>query len=299
MTAFDPRLLTPPREEEEVYPYSRVWPAIVIESVALFVIAFVLLVIERLVGITLGRTANQVVGVILGLMPAVLWSIVALWRERLVPEPRARLLGVFLISGLAASAVGVTLVDQFFQVERWLPLASAINRILGYSFTVGITQEMLKFLVVRYTVWPSCIRTRLDTIAYGTAGAIGYVTVLNLHFVFRGAPAPDIVASQVFAKFALHVAASGIVAFGLAELYLGRPTPLLLPAMVGMAALLAGIEQPVRAGLVSASLSLGQSVTQPLLGLLFSLGLLTGVLILVGFLFTRSEQQAREAEVEV
>jgi len=299
VTTFDPRLLTPPREEEEVYPYRRVWPSIVIESGVLFTVALGLFVMNALFGITLSETANQFAGIALALLPAALWSVFALWRERFVPEPRERLLSVFVISALAANAVGVPVVDQIFQVERWLPLASALNRIVGYMFTVGITQEMLKFLVVRYTVWPECVRTRLDAVAYGSASAIGYATVLNLHFAFDGAPPPDVVAGRVFAYFALHVAASTIVAFGLAELHLSSPSALLLPVMVGLAALLAGIETPVYGGLVNATLSLDGSRAKPLLGLLFSLVLLAGTLSLMAFLFNSAERQSREAVVEV
>ena len=298
MTPFNSRLLTPPREEEDVYPYRRVWPSIIIEFGILFALALGLYVTQNILGFRLPTTVFRPLGLVLVLLPVGLWALFSLWRERFVPEPRQRLLAVAIVSALVANAVGVPIVRDLLQVERWLPLTTALNRIVGYTFTVGIVQEFLKYLVLRYVVWPSGFRMRLDAAAYCAANAIGYVTVLNLHFLFDGSPAPDVVAGVVFSTCALHLVSGLVVGYALSELWFSHPSPLLLPASVALAAFVTGAAIPVRAGLVNASFTLSTSSTKPWLGLLFSLALLVGLLFVLAFLFNSAERQAREAVVE-
>jgi RsiW-degrading membrane proteinase PrsW (M82 family) len=199
---------------------------------------------------------------------------------------------------LAANAIGMPLVNEYLKVDAWLPLSSAITRIIGFTCTVGIVQEMLKYLVVRYVAWPNAFRGRLDGVAYGAASAVGYMTVINLHFVFAGSPPPDTVAIQVFSNLALHVVGSIFVGYGLGQLRFGRPAPLLMPMMLILASLVSGVAIPIRAGLVNAGLGLESSYAKPFLGLIFSAVLLTGLLLIQVFLFNSAERPSRDVAFE-
>src|SRR5690606_39568379 len=152
---------TPP-EEEDIYPYRRVWQSIAIESGFMLAVAGGAFVVFSVLDVRLPRPLAQPVNVLFALLPLGLWLIFSLWRERLALQPRARLLAVAVISALVASGVSIPFIEGVFQPERWLPTASAINRIVGYTFTVGIVQEVLKYLVVRYLVFPDLFRPRLD-----------------------------------------------------------------------------------------------------------------------------------------
>jgi hypothetical protein len=298
VTVFNSRLLTPPREEEDVYPYRRVWPSIVIEYGILFAVALGLYITENILGFRLPAPISRPLGLILVLLPVGLWAVISLRREKFVPEPRRQLFAVVIVSALVANAIGVPIIRDFLEVERWLPLTTALNRIIGYTFTVGIVQEFLKYLILRYVVWPSGFRARLDAVAYSAANAVGFATVLNLHFLFDGSPPPDVVAGVVFATCALHLVSGLVVGYALGELCFSRPSPFLLPASVLLAAFITGVAIPVRAGLVNAGFVVGISATKPLLGLFFSLALLVGLLSILAFLFNSAERQAREAVVE-
>ncbi len=306
MTTFDPGLLMPPREEEEVYPYRRVWRSIAVETGILFAVALVFYVLVNFLGFQLPPQWVEPLNLILSFTPLALWLIFSLWQERFVLQPRQRLLTVVVVSALAANAVGLPLVNNVLQVDRWLPLSNAITRIVGYTFTVGIVQEMLKYLVVRYTVWPEQFRVRQDAVAYGAASAVGYATALNFGFVLSGAPSPDTAAIRIFSTIALQIVGSLIVGYGLAETCFSRPSPFLLTIAVAWAAFLAGVTIPIRAGLVNATLSLdaagnnlllNTSATRPLQGLGFSLAMLVVPLLLLLFLFGSAEQREREAAV--
>jgi RsiW-degrading membrane proteinase PrsW (M82 family) len=238
---------------------------------------------------------HSLIGVILTLIPVGLWLYFSWWQERFVPQPRHQLLTVAMLSVLVANAVGIPLLNDFLGLDRWLPLGSAVNRIIGYTITAGVVQEFLKYLVVRYTAWPNHFRTRLDGVAYGAAAAIGYATILNLHLIFSDVPAPDAAAARIFANLALHLVTGILVGYGLAEIGLGVPTPLLPVFTVALAALITGIAIPVRSGLINASLNLGVSAPRPLLGIVFSLVLLILSCLALSFFYDNAERQSQES----
>jgi hypothetical protein len=223
-----------------------------------------------------------------------LWLYFSWFQERFVPQPRQRLLAVALISALVANAVGSPLINEFFQVDRWLPLSSAVNRIIGYTFTVGVTEEFLKYLVMRYTVWPTQFRMRKDGVAFGAAVGIGYASVLNLHFVLSTVASPDVAAAQMFANYTLHLVTGILIGYGLSELQLGHPTVLLPVFTLAVSALMTGVSIPIRAGLINASLELGVSTSRPILGIMFSLVLLIATCLALAFMYDNAERQAQE-----
>lgn len=311
------KLLTPPDEEAEIYPYRRAWRSIVVESVILFAVTAAVFFIFGLFRPQLPPLLNLLVNGLLVALPVLLWLVFSVWRERAVPEPRQRLVTVFLVTALAANAFAIPFIEAVIQPERWLPLGGAINRIIGYAFTLGIVQETTKYAVVRFTTWPDHFRTRLDSVAYCAASAVGYSLVLNLrHLLGESGITPDVMAIQMFGNVAVNLAASLIVSYGLAEVHFDKPTPFLMTITVALAALVNGLVIPLRAGLTNATFvltsersdapsivdtllsifSLQGSAPKPFLGFAFSGVILLGFGITVAFLFNNAERQAREAE---
>ncbi len=295
MASYNPRFLTPP-EEEAVFPYRRVWRSFAIEIIGLLALTAGLF---ALFAATQARVPDRfalAVNVAIAVVPLALWAVFSLWAERAVPEPRRRLLAVMVVSALAANAVGLPLVNNVMQVERWLPMASALTRIVGYTFTVGIVQEAIKYTVVRYIVWPDGFRTRADGVAYMVAAAVGYATVINLSFVLTTPGAtPDVTALRVFDNLAIQYAASALIGYGLAEVTFSRPSPLLLTLTLALAATVNGIAIPLRAGLVNASLTFRTSVSQPLRGLGFSAAVVIGLAVVIAFLIQNADRADRQA----
>lgn len=289
-----PSLLTPPREDEEVYPYRRVWPSIFIEVGALFGVVTVLYVALGALNIGMPDALRQPLNVAIALTPLALWLAFSRLPETRVPQPRLRLTAVLVITALTANAVSLPLLG-LIDPDAWLPLAGRFERILGYGMTVGVVQEMTKYLVVWLLVWPIALRMRLDALAYFAASAIGYVTVVNLSLVFANSPAPDVVALRVFSNTVMHLAASSIVAYGMAELRFRSPTFFVMPLSLLLACIVSGVAISFRATLVSGGFVLGIGGTRPLFGLIFSLVLIVGVLAVVLFLFNTTERREREA----
>lgn len=294
MTAYDPRLLLPPEEAEEIYPYRRVWRSLAVETLILLLVALFLWVLSSFIGFRLPDALNRPLGAIVALLPLGLWFLFSYLPERFAPQPRERLLVIVILSALTANAIGVPLVNDVLQVDRWLPMSSAVTRILGYTFTVGIVHEFIKYIVVHYTVWPDLFRTRLDGVAYGLASAVGYATVLNLHYWLSTNAPPSAVATRVFDTVAVQFAGSILVGFALAEVRFGRPTPLIQTIMLAAAATVAGVVIPVRAGLINATLVLGVSATSPIRGLALSAVVIAAVSLAIGFFTENAERQERE-----
>jgi RsiW-degrading membrane proteinase PrsW (M82 family) len=296
VTTFNPRLLTPPQQEEEVYPYRRVWRSVVIESGLLFGIVGILFILINLFRIQIPANYYSPIAIALALFPVALWLYFSWFQERSVTQPRRQLLAVAFVGALAANAIGIPFINEFLQVDSWLPLSSAIDRIIGYTFTAGIVQEFIKYLVIRYTAWPIYFRVRLDGVAYGAAVGIGYASALNLHLAFSESPAPDIVAARIFANVALHLVTGILLGYGLSELRFGSPSIFLPMLTLGLGMLITGISIPVRAGLINAALGLEGGATRPLLGIVYSAVLLIVLSFTVSFLYNNAERQAIEAE---
>jgi RsiW-degrading membrane proteinase PrsW (M82 family) len=201
---------------------------------------------------------------------------------------------------LATNSIALPLINQFFQVDSWLPLASAINRIIGYTLTAGVVQVIVKYFVIRYTVWPQHLRVRLDGVAYGVAAGIGYATVQNIQFIMANSSIPpDTAAFQMFANYALHVSSGIIIGYGLSETFFSNPTPIFLPFVVALGSVVTGIVIPIHAGLVNSSLSISSiSAPKPLFGFGFSMVLLLVVGILVAGLIANADRLERESQSE-
>jgi RsiW-degrading membrane proteinase PrsW (M82 family) len=299
LASYRARVIAPP-EDEESYPYHPVWVPLAAQMLILLGVTLVVYLAFNVIDVRLLRPVLQGIDLALVALPVVLWLFFSVWRERAVQQPRVRLLTVAIVSALVANAIAIPFIDGVFQVNRWLPLSSAVSRIIGYTFTVGVTQEILKYIVIRYTAWPDGFRVRVDGVAYGIASAVGYATVLNVRFFLESSATPDIVAIQVFNNLAANVAASIIVGYGLAEVRFDRPMPFLMTFSLAFGALVNGLMIPLRGALSSTGFSLEPGggildILRPLFGLGLSGGALLIVAVAMGLLFANAERRALEA----
>ena len=104
-------------------------------------------------------------------------------RDRLEPEPKGMVIGVFVLGGLVAAAVGIPLIEDWFDVGSWLNL-SLLTQIAGNILVIGFVQMTLIYLAVRLSVYQSLeFDEWTDGILYGTAAGLGFATVLNINFI--------------------------------------------------------------------------------------------------------------------
>ncbi len=117
----------------------------------------------------LDGVALLVVGVLLAVIPALIWMLAFYQQDRLEPEPKALVFAVFLLGGILAAAIGQPLLRNSFHVQDWLG-NDVVTTILGSILVVGFVQEFLKYAAVRYTVFRSHeFDERVDGIIYSTS----------------------------------------------------------------------------------------------------------------------------------
>jgi hypothetical protein len=293
-----PRLIAPPVEEQPIYPYARVWRSLALFGVSLFVVTLVMWTLDAFV-LDIERTLYAPIAISIALIPAGLWALFALLPERGALEPRRGLIAVFAVSALVANGITLPVIEGVLQIERWLPLADLVTRIIGYTIGVGVAHEISKYLVVRLLTWDSLLRARMDSIAYVTAAAVGYATALNLVTALRDPAAPAASAFAVFGTIAFSLAPSLIVGYGFGEARFSNPNAFLLIISFAMAALIFGVATVLRSNLVNAGFVLAEQVQtsapSPIFGLAISVVLLLGMSIVVASLITSAER--REAEI--
>ncbi len=69
---------------------------------------------------TLAGTALIVAGIAIALVPALIWLACFYRQDMLEPEPKAYVLEVFALGALSALAIGIPVVRDLFDLDRWL-----------------------------------------------------------------------------------------------------------------------------------------------------------------------------------
>jgi RsiW-degrading membrane proteinase PrsW (M82 family) len=160
-----------------------VWRSSVVTIVILVAFALVVAFLASRTEVVLEGTALVVAGVVLAVVPALLWLAFFYLQDLLEPEPKRYVAGVFFIAALLASAVGIPLVRNVYRVQDWLGYSLLVS-ILGSILAVGFVQEFLKYASVRYSIYllPE-FDERMDGVLYGTVAGLGYATMLNINYV--------------------------------------------------------------------------------------------------------------------
>jgi RsiW-degrading membrane proteinase PrsW (M82 family) len=144
------------------------------------------LIIQLLVSLTKVEPASNLLifwGIIFSIIPALFWLSFFYQRDRLEPEPKHYVLGVFLLGAFLAYAIGIPLVRQGFKVQDWLYLTNW-GYVLGSILVVGVIYQFLIYAAIRYTVYATReFDEWIDGVIYATAAGLGFATVLNIYRV--------------------------------------------------------------------------------------------------------------------
>ncbi len=232
-----------------------VWASGVVQIVGVLVfVGAVALVVSR-TELALDGAALVWGGIVLALVPALLWMGFFYQQDRLEPEPKQFVAGVFLLGGLLASAVGIPVVRDLFQVQEWMPRSTVAN-ILGSILIIGFGQEFLKYVAVRYSIYLSPeFDERVDGVIYGTAAGLGFATMLNVHYVTANAGVDLGMGVVRIAVTALAQASfAGISGYFLGRAKFEEEPAWWLPLGVTIAAVLNGLFTFVRGEIVTVGL---------------------------------------------
>jgi RsiW-degrading membrane proteinase PrsW (M82 family) len=163
-------------------PHAGVWRAGLFQIAIMGVLSAVLALLASYLG-PLEGMALVVVGVLLALVPSALWIFFFYRQDRLEPEPKTRIIAVFLAALVMQDFVGRRVIDDWFQVGRWAS-ADTLTSLLASVLIVGMVWQAIAYLAVRLIVYNTTeFDERMDGIVYGTVAGLGVATLLNLRYI--------------------------------------------------------------------------------------------------------------------
>jgi RsiW-degrading membrane proteinase PrsW (M82 family) len=218
-------------------------------------------------------------------VPALLWLGYFYLQDRVEPEPRHYVLGVYLLGAFVAQPI------SGFIVGLW-PAPTPSGGISGPALLaaivpVGLAAELAKYLVVRYSIYLSDeFDEPMDGIVYMTAAGIGFATAENVRAlaaaggkVFLATGAVNIVVTTL-----AHGCFAGVqgYALGIARFSSpGRRGPIILSGLL-VAAALNGLF-----GLLETQVRVAGMEVQPWRGVAFAAVFAAGVFACVFALMRR------------
>lgn len=290
--SFEPILLAPEEELEEIYPFRRVWRTAWIEAILLLIAVLVIYALTEIFSVIPADAREPALNVGIASLPLALWLLFSYRGERRAVQPRPGLMGVMVLGVLVANGVAVPLEEQLFVPDRWLPTAGFFGRVLGYTFTVGFTAEFLKYAVLRYAAWPHYFHQRLDGIAYALTVSIGFASVLNLRVALYTDATVSATALRVASITFSHLAVGLIMGYFLVELNIGRPPVFWISMGLMLASLLSGLYYGFRGTAIISGLSPEGTGSAPIRGLALAFGFVAVMFLSIAFIVQSADARA-------
>jgi len=255
-------------ESKAVHERKHVWRNEFLLIISLIVFVGVVYVLDGALKPVFTASTLLLTGIFLALVPAAIWLVFFYMQDRLEPEPKGYVLGVFALGALFAAAVGVPLIENVFRVSHWI-YTNTLSTILGGILVVGFTQEFLKYAAVRYSVYPSGeFDEPTDGVIYATAAGLGYATVLNIQFVVSNGGVGLGTGIIRMAVVALAQASfSGITGYFLGRAKFESEQVWWMPLGITLAAVFNGLFNWLRSNLSQTNVSLSGASANPWIGL--------------------------------
>jgi RsiW-degrading membrane proteinase PrsW (M82 family) len=159
--------------------------------------------------------SNILINLSLAIAPGIIWLLFFLRKDNL-PEPKKQILKVFLCGAIIAIPIAL--------IELWLlndlsalRLSSKTYYIIKGLFVIGLTEEIFKYIAVRYSILNSShIDEPIDIPMYMIIGALGFATAENALFFctegFLSLNNPIILSlTRFIGATLLHALASGTI----------------------------------------------------------------------------------------
>lgn len=218
------------------------WVATLAMLLGLIALAVVLALVAPETTGAVGGTGRMLLGLVVALLPALLWLALFYQQDRLEPEPRAFVVSLFVLGFLMGGAVAQPLLRSVFEVQRWATPGS-VEHLLSATLLNGVITAALTYFAVRFTVFPSDeFDERIDGIIYGTAAALGLGVSANMAYLLEnGTISLGVGALSIIVTSLAYASFGAIVGYFLGLIKPGGGPDWLAPAGVLVAALLHGL----------------------------------------------------------
>jgi len=255
-----------------------VWRAQAIAVAILVALVVVATVIGTVAGRSLAGLPLLVIGLVIAVVPAVVWMVLFYREDRVEPEPRTYVLGVAALGALLASGVGIPFLNNVLAIGSWSG-DSVIVQLAASILGIGLVEAALVYAAVRVSVYgTSEFDEATDGVIYGTAAGLGYATVLNIALILdSGGAALSYGTISVVLTSLILAGAGGIVGHFLSGQKLrGRPV-WWSAAGVLVAAVLLGGYATIRSVVSAGTASVAGILVGPWVGLVIAIILAAAV----------------------
>ena len=197
----------------------------------------------------------MLIGLILAILPALIWLLVFRQLDRLEPERFQILVGVMILGAFIAGAIGEPLVRDVFGLPLW-----SENRwqwaIPIYALTEGVLLALTIYFAVRFSVFLLAeFDERADGVIYGTAAGLGAAVFYNLRYLFDAETLRlDVGIPRVIIAALVFASIGGVVGYGLGQVRFEHHSVWYLPGIILLAALLTGVYDWLASEAISRSL---------------------------------------------
>ena len=283
--------------KKATYHRKGVWRSGVILIVGLAIFVAAVVAVDQLVKPQLAGVVLVLVGLVLALVPAVVWQVFFYIQDQLEPEPVGDVVKMFVIGLALAGAIGLPLTNQLFAVQTWI-YRSPLTTWLASIFINGAVEAFTVYATVRYFMFDEPeFDERTDGVIYCTAAALGYATAFNLQFILsNGGAALGSTEIFVTAVAMAHAAFGGLMGYFLGRAKLEHDPIWWLPLGLTLTALLNGLFLIVRGTVVTSTLQFaGPGPALPSFnGLILAGALALVVTVLVSYLIRRDIDRSLE-----
>lgn len=181
-------------------------------------------------------------GLVIALLPAVIWLLIFRGLDRLAPEPHTHLLGAMALGALMASAIAEPVRRGVFglnlwQEDRW------VWAIPIYTLSQGVLLALSVYVAVRFSVFMlDEFDERTDGIVYGAAAGLGVAVAFNVWYLIDNEGLRlDVGAARITVASLVIASIGGLIGYALGQVRFERHSVLYLPGSMLAAAVLIGV----------------------------------------------------------
>lgn len=263
------------------------WWALALELIGLLLFVIIFNFVFPNLGDALSDGARVTLGLLFALVPALLWLGVFYSFDRLEPEPKRMVLAAFAGGAILFAALAGPLFNRIFALDQWL-YATWWSRLLGGILVVGVIEQYLVYLAVRYLVFEHPeFDERVDGVVYAVAAGLGMATVINFQYVIaHGGVDLDIGSLRMVVNALAYASFAGVLGYFIGQARFERVPWHYLPLGLLAAATLNGLlfyvlERP----------STGLDAGKPWASLALAAAVALGALLIVFWLVARANEE--------
>lgn len=194
------------------------------------------------IGASLNETGLVVLGLLMAVIPALLWLAIFYRIDHAEPEPKRLVIGVYLTGLLLAAALYTPIYGAIFAIDQWIG-AYWWSQLLGGFLVVGMVSMAIVYGAVRVVVFDNPeFDERLDGIIYAVAAGLGVATVNNFVYVMQhGGVDLNIGSIRMVVDTLGYASMAGVLGYFIGQARFEKTPAYYLPGGVVLSAALIGL----------------------------------------------------------